>query len=100
MRVGPLARKSARLLGRGGERSSSLLRSRERLAKLGARWSQSRWYCSVRCLSLTPQRVDGTPLWGLNVPRFIPVGAARRRPLEGGVAVMLHVHWLGGSTPG
>jgi hypothetical protein len=47
-----------------------------------------------------PQRVDGTVLWGLSVPRFTPVGAARRRPLEGGVAAMLHVHWLGGSTPG
>jgi hypothetical protein len=48
-----------------------------------------------------PQRVDGTVLWSLSVPRFIPVGVARRRPLEGGgVAAMLHVHWLGGSTPG
>jgi hypothetical protein len=25
-----------------------------------------------------------TAFWGLNVPRFIPVGAARRRPLERG----------------
>jgi hypothetical protein len=35
VRVGPLARKSVRLLGRGGDRSSRLLRSRERSAKLG-----------------------------------------------------------------
>jgi hypothetical protein len=38
-----------------------------------------------------PQTVDGTVLRGLSVPLFIPVGAARRRPLEGGVAAMLHV---------
>jgi hypothetical protein len=87
--AGPRSSAGRRCCGVGSVRPNS-----------GARWSQSHWRCSVRCLSLT-QRVDGTALRGLNVPRFIPVGAARRRPLEGGgVAVMLHVHWLGGSTPG
>jgi hypothetical protein len=47
-----------------------------------------------------PQTVDGTVLRALSVPLFISVGAARRRPLEGGVAAMLHVHWLGGRKPG
>jgi hypothetical protein len=65
----------------------------------GARWSQSRWRCSVRCLSRGPQRVDGTALWDLNVPRFIPVGAARRRPLKGGgghcYAAYSLARWIG-----
>jgi hypothetical protein len=65
----------------------------------GARRSQSRWRWSVLCLPS-----DGgwhcTVLRALRATLFIPVGAARRRPLEGGVAAMLHIHSLGGRKPG
>jgi hypothetical protein len=83
---------------------SLLVRSRERSAKLG---------CSVVTESLAlkyPFQSQSQSILSLSSDggwycvegsERTTVGAARRRPLEGGgVAAMLHVHWLGGRKPG
>jgi hypothetical protein len=89
-----------RLAGCNEDHWSLPVWSRERSAKLGC--SVVAESLALKCPSFVLRRwmAHCTVLRALKAPLFIPVGAARRRPLEGGVAAMLHIHWLGGRKPG